>query len=55
MLCRLEPSYSCVLLMWASLYGAKKHMAKAHGATFVPFYSAEMENLSKKGTKVAQP
>ena len=52
MLCRLEPNYSHVLLAWASSYGAKKHMEKAHGVTFVAFYSAEMENLSKKGTKV---
>ena len=52
MLCRSEPGYSCILLMWASLYGAKKHMAKAHGMTFVPFYSTEMENLSEKGTKM---
>ena len=30
-------------------------MAKAHGMTFVPFYSTEMENLSEKGTKMVWP
>ena len=29
------------------------HMAKPHGMTFVPFYSAKMEIMSEKGTKVA--
>ena len=44
-----------MLLVWGALYGAKNHMEKACGATFVPFYSAKMEIMSKKGTKVAQP
>ena len=43
-----------MLLAWGALYGAKNHMAKAHGVTFVPFYSAKMEIMSKKGTKVVQ-
>ena len=30
-------------------------LKKAHGMTFVPFYSAEIGNLSKNRTKVAQP
>ena len=42
-----------MLLTWGALYGAKNHMAKARGATFVPFYSAKMEIMSEKGTKVA--
>ena len=49
---------SCVahmLLVWGALYGAKNHMAKAHGVTFVPFYSVKIEIMSKKGTKVARP
>ena len=49
---------SCVahmLLAWGALYGAKNHMAKACGTTFVPFYSAKIEIMSEKGTKVAQP
>ena len=29
-------------------------MAKACGVTFVPFYSAKMEIMSKKGTKMVQ-
>ena len=44
-----------MLLTWGALYGAKNHMAKARGATFVPFYSAKIEIKSKKGTKVARP
>ena len=44
-----------MLLAWGALYGAKNHMAKARGATFVPFYSAKIEIMSKKGTKVARP
>ena len=49
---------SCVahmLLAWGALYGAKSHMAKAHGTTFVPFYSMKMEIMSEKGTKVVRP
>ena len=42
-----------MLLAWGALYGAKNHMAKPHGMTFVPFYSAKMEIMSEKGTKVA--
>ena len=44
-----------MLLMWGALYGVKNHMAKAHHATFVPFYSTKIEIMSEKGTKVAQP
>ena len=29
--------FARVLLAWGALYGAKNHMAKARGATFVPF------------------
>ena len=47
--------FTHVLLAWDALYGAKNHMAKVCGATFVPFYSAKIEIMSKKGTKVAQP
>ena len=43
-----------MLLVWGALYGAKNHMAKACGMTFVPFYSAKMEIMSKKGTKMVQ-
>ena len=44
-----------MLLVWGALYGAKNHMAKACGATFVPFYSVKIEIMSEKGTKVARP
>ena len=44
-----------MLLAWGALYGAKNHMEKAHGATFVPFYSAKRENVSEKRSKVARP
>ena len=44
-----------MLLTWGALYGAKNHMAKPHGMTFVPFYSVKMEIMSEKGTKVVQP
>ena len=44
-------SFARVLLAWGALYGAKK----ARGATFVPFYSAKIEIMSEKGTKVARP
>lgn len=43
-----------LLLHFAHMGFLKKHMAKACGTTFVPFYSAEMGNLSENGTKVAQ-
>ena len=59
MLCRSRAGYSCVLLAcmlaWAALYGAKKHMARAHGSTFLPFYSAEIRFLSEKRSQVARP
>ena len=41
-----------MLLVWGALYGAKNHMEKARGTTFVPFYSAKKENVSKKRSKV---
>ena len=47
--------FAHVLLAWGALYGAKNHMAKARGVTFVPFYSAKKENVSEKRSKVAQP
>ena len=47
--------FARVLLAWGALYGAKNHMAKACGATFVPFYSVKKENVSKKRSKVARP
>ena len=40
-----------MLLAWGALYGAKNHMAKARGATFVPFYSTKMEIMSEKGNQ----
>ena len=43
--------FARMLLAWGALYGAKK----ARGATFVPFYSAKKENVSKNRSKVAQP
>ena len=43
------------MLVWGALYGAKKHMAKARGATFLPFYSTEIGNLSENRSKVARP
>ena len=46
---------SCVLLVFCLHAPAFYRLKKACGATFVPFYSVEMENLSKNGTKVAQP
>ena len=47
--------FARVLLAWGALYRAKNHMAKAHGTTFVPFYSAKKENVSEKRSKVVQP
>ena len=47
--------FARVLLVWGALYGAKNHMAKGCGMTFVPFYSAKKENVSKKRSKVARP
>ena len=38
-----------------AFYGAKKHMAKARDATFLPFYSAEIGNLSENRSEVAPP
>ena len=43
--------FARMLLTWGALYGAKK----AHGATFVPFYSAKKENVSENRSKVARP
>ena len=43
--------FARVLLAWGALYGAKK----AHGMTFVPFYSVKKENVSENRSKVAQP
>ena len=44
-----------MLLTQGALYGVKNYMEKAHGVTFVPFYSVKIEIMSEKGTKVAQP
>ena len=43
--------FANVLLAWGALYGAKK----AHGMTFVPFYSAKKENVSENRSKVVRP
>ena len=59
MLCRSRAGYSRILLAcmlaWAALYGAKKHMARARGSTFLPFYSAEIGFLSENRSEVARP
>ena len=47
--------FTRVLLAWGALYGAKNHMAKARGVTFVPFYSTKKEIVSEKRSKVARP
>ena len=51
---RKVPELCCftrVLLAWGALYGAKK----AHGATFVPFYSAKKENVLHPTVQVVSP